>query len=101
MSTKKLVIIVIISLIIGGLIGYFISNKTVGRYNIVNATCTTLNVAVDHNMLTAAEIRELGKLTKEKLANSQAANAFKISDKQISAASEYSTCSQFIVGMNE
>ncbi|WOE33378.1 MULTISPECIES: hypothetical protein [unclassified Acinetobacter] len=101
MKTKKIFLIIFIFFILGIFIGYLISTKLIGRYNIVNATCTTINVAVENKMLNPNEIRKLGMLTKESLGDSQSKNAFKINNKRINSASEYSNCSQFIVGMNQ
>ncbi|AOA57153.1 hypothetical protein [Acinetobacter larvae] len=98
---KKLVLSVLASLVIGGLLGYVITDKTVTRYKVIDATCSTLNVAVEQNMLQAAQIKELGKLTKQKLGDNTTAAAFKISDKMIENASEHSNCSQFMLGMSQ
>lgn len=100
MSRKLNVLYIVIALITGGVVGYFISSMTVSRYNTVNATCSLINVAVDSHLLAPEQVINLGRLTKEKLGDSQAAQAFKLSDERIRAASAASHCSQFMVGMN-
>lgn len=101
MTTAKTIFIVIVSLVIGAILGYIINSQTVAKYNAINATCTTLNVAVDNNMLTPQQVRELGQLTKQKLADSGTAKNFQINQEQIQAASSDSNCSQYMVGMSE
>jgi len=101
MSNKKYILSVVLSLIIGGIISYLVTTQTTGRYNALNATCTTLNTAVENEMLTTEQVRELGKLTKNKLGDSQAAKYFTMDKEGVSNASSESNCSQFIVGMNQ
>lgn len=101
MKDKKVILSAIISLVIGGIIGYLLTIKTAARFHAVNATCTTLNVAVDNNMLTPEQILELGILTKNKLGDSTAANYFKVSQQQADNAAAGSNCSQFMVGMSQ
>jgi len=98
---KKSVLSIIVSLFVGGIISYFITTQTTARYNALNATCTTLNVAVENNMLTTDQVKELGVLTKNKLGNTQAAKYFEINKSKLANASPDSNCSQFIVGMNQ
>jgi hypothetical protein len=98
---KKSVLWSVIALILGGVIGYGINSMTIAKYNTINATCTVLNVAVDNGMLRPEQIVTLGKLTKEKLGDTQSAKVFRLDDEQIKAASESSHCSQFMVGMNQ
>lgn len=101
MSNKKTVLIIVLSLIVGGIIGYFITTETTARYNALNATCTTLNIAVESNMLTPEQIKELGTLTKNKLGDSQAGKYFAVDKEKLAHASSGSNCSQFIAGFNQ
>lgn len=101
MSKQKYVLSIILSLIIGGVVSYLITTQTTAKYNTLNATCTTLNTAVENNMLTTEQVKELGKLTKNKLGNSQAAKYFEMDKDKLKNASTGSNCSQFIVGMNQ
>ncbi|WP_218699359.1 hypothetical protein [Acinetobacter harbinensis] len=52
-------------------------------------------------MLTPEQVKDLGKLTKNKLGDSQAAKYFTIDKKNLANASPGSNCSQFIVGMSQ
>ncbi|WP_298970920.1 hypothetical protein [uncultured Psychrobacter sp.] len=101
MTNKKLIWIIVLSFIVGGIVGYLVTTKTFGRYNALNATCTTLNAAVENQMLTSEQVLELGSLTKDKLGDSQAAQYFKADKKHLENASSDSNCSQFIVGMSQ
>ena len=101
MNKIHLLIAIIISLIIGIVVGYFVSAKTVARFNAINATCTTLNVAVENKMLSTEQVRELGRLTHAKLGDSQTTQLFQINKEQMQVASPDSNCSQYMVGMSE
>jgi uncharacterized membrane protein YraQ (UPF0718 family) len=101
MDRSKIILCIIMSLIIGIVIGYMINTKTAAKFNTINATCTTLNIAVDNKMLTAEEVRKLGQLTKKQLGESGTAKMFQITPEQIRAASPHSNCSQYMVGMSE
>lgn len=101
MTKKMLIWIIVLSFLVGGVVGYLITIQTFGRYNALNATCTTLNTAVENQMLTNEQVLELGSLTKDKLGDSQAAQYFKANKKHLENASPFSNCSQFIVGMSE
>lgn len=101
MSNKKLILSVLLSLVIGAVIGYLVTTQTTARYNALNATCTTLNVAVENNLLTSDQVKELGILTKNKLGDSQAAKYFTVDKSKLANASSGSNCSQFIVGMSQ
>ncbi|WP_273759400.1 hypothetical protein [Pantoea ananatis] len=92
---------VAIALFLGLLIGVFIDNIYISKYNTINATCTLLNTAVEKNLINPESIEELGRLTKVKLGDSRAAKAFELSKDKLSSASKASNCSQFIVGMNK
>ena len=101
MANAKTILWVVISLIIGAIIGYMINTQTGARYNAINATCSTLNVAVENKMLTPEQVRELGRLTRQHLGDSGTARMFQINEEQIQAASPNSNCSQYMVGMSE
>ena len=98
---KKNVLLTLIILIIGIVAGFFINSMTVSKYNTINATCTLVNVAVDNNFIKPEDVVALGKLTKAKLGDSQAAKNFNLTEEQVKAASTSSVCSQFFVGMNQ
>lgn len=101
MSKGKNTLLIFLSLIFGGVVGYSVNSMTVSRYNTINTTCTLINVAVDNHMLSPDQIINLGRLTKEKLGDSQSSQAFRLSNEQIKSASTSSNCSQFMVGMNQ
>jgi len=98
---KKSVLVGVVALILGGVIGYAVNGMTVAKYSTINTTCTLLNVAVENGMLKPEQIVNLGKLTKEKLGDTQSAKAFRLNDEQINNASKSSHCSQFMVGMSQ
>lgn len=101
MSSAKVVLLILVSLVVGTIIGYILHSQTVARYNAINATCTTLNIAVENKMLSPEQVRELGQLTKQKLGDSGATQMFHINQNQIQAASPNSNCSQYMVGMSQ
>ncbi|CBG88298.1 hypothetical protein [Citrobacter rodentium] len=101
MNKKKSALLIVIALLLGGAIGYTVNSMTVSKYNTINTTCTLINVVVDNHIVKPEQVVELGRLTKEKLGDSQSARAFSLSDEQIKSASESSNCSQFMVGMNQ
>jgi len=98
---SKAVLISVIALGLGGFVGYTVNSMTVAKFNAINATCTTLQAAVDNGMLKPEQIVTLGKLTREKLGDSNAAKPFLLSEEQVKAASPASNCSQFMVGMSQ
>ena len=97
----KTVLISVIALGLGGIVGYTVNSMTVAKFSTINATCTTLQVAVDNGMLRPEQIVTLGKLTREKLGDTQSVKPFIISEEQVKAASGSSNCSQFMVGMSQ
>jgi len=99
MSLKKFVLVGI-SLLVGGIIGWLINSATVGKYNVINATCSVINTAVDNKLLAQDQIRALGQASQKYLLNSAAGDAFQLDEQQIQAASSDSNCSQFMVGMS-
>lgn len=101
MEKRKISLLIILVLLLGGVAGYIINSMIISRYNIINATCSLLNAAVDDHMLSSEQIFNLGRLTKKKLGDSQTAKAFRLSEEQVKSASESSNCSQFMVGMNQ
>ena len=100
MKDKKLLLGILVSFIVGALISYVITNKTVTRFTALNATCSVLNIAVDNKMITPEQVLELGQLTKKKLGEGNTADVFQLNDEQIKSASPHSNCSQFMVGMS-
>lgn len=98
---KTSILWIVIALILGGVIGYTANSMIMAKYNTINAICTLLNVAVDNGMFRPAQVVMLGKLTKEKLGDSQTAKVLRLDDEQIKAASGSSHCSQFMVGMSQ
>lgn len=98
---KKNVLLTLLVLLVGIVVGFFINSMTVAKYNTINATCTVVNAAVDNNFIKPDQVVALGKLTKAKLGDSQAAKDFNLTEEQIKAASTSSVCSQFFVGMNQ
>lgn len=101
MSHSKTILLVVVSLVVGAILGYILNTQTAARYNAINATCTTLNVAVENKMLTPEQVKQLGQLTKQQLGESGTAQMFHINEKQRQAASPNSNCSQYMLGMSE
>lgn len=56
MSKRKSALFIVLSLILGSVVGYSVNSMTVSRYNTINATCTLINVAVDNHMLSPDQI---------------------------------------------
>jgi len=86
--------------VIGGIAGWLINSSTAGKYNIINATCSVINTAVDHNLLAANQVRFLGEASQKSLLNTAVGDAFQLDEQQIQSASSASNCSQFMVGMS-
>ncbi|MBT0726679.1 hypothetical protein [Rosenbergiella australiborealis] len=99
MSFKKLVVIGM-WLVLGGITGWLTHSATVGKYNIINATCSVINAAVDNHLLATDQVRLLGEVSQKNLLNSAAGDAFQLDEQQIQSASSSSNCSQFMVGMS-
>ena len=100
MKVKKILLWVGL-IVIGAVAGFSVNNATVARFNIINSTCSVLNVAVDNHMLAPEQVRTLGQLTARKLQNSLVISAFRLDQQQINAASAGSNCSQFMAGISE
>lgn len=101
MNKKKSFGLIVCALVLGAGGGYVVNSLTAGKYNTINATCTLLNAAVDNHLLRPEQMVELGRLTKARLGDTQAARVFHLSDEQVKSASEASNCSQFMVGMSQ
>ncbi|RPE30830.1 hypothetical protein EC846_1531 [Acinetobacter sp. BIGb0102] len=103
MNKKYIVLSSILGLIIGGLIGSLGYSKTAARYDAMTTACVIVNQAVDNELLTAEQVKQLGNLTGSALKKDYAsvASKFNFSEKALSNAVEGSNCSQFIVGINE
>lgn len=93
---------VIIGLIVGGILGTIGYSKTVARYDVMTTACVMANQAVEHQILTTEQVKQLGELTGQSLKKDYAsvASKFKFSEKNLANASEGSNCSQFVVGVN-
>ncbi len=100
MKVKKILLWIGL-MVIGGVAGFSVNNATVARFNIINSTCSVLNVAVDNHLLAPDQVRTLGQLTAQKLQNSLVISAFRLDQQQINAASAGSNCSQFMAGISE
>lgn len=103
MNKKHVILTAIIGLIVGGLIGSFGYSKTAARYDAMTTACVIVNQAVENELLTPEQVKQLGGLTGSVLKKDYAsvASKFNFSEKALSNASEGSNCSQFIVGVNE
>lgn len=86
--------------ILGAIAGWLINSATTGRYNIINATCSVINTAVDNKLLAPDQVRFLGEASQKNLSGSAAGDAFQLDEQQIQSASSASNCSQFMVGMS-
>ncbi|WP_038342140.1 hypothetical protein [Acinetobacter sp. A47] len=102
MNKMHVTLAVIVSLIIGGLIGSFGYSKTAAKYDAISTACVIANEAVDKELLTVEQVRELGALagTKMKKDMSSVASRFAVSPDILKDASKESNCSQFLVGFN-
>lgn len=103
MTKKAGIIIALLSLIIGAIIGYLIYAQTTARFNSVTTACVIINQAVDHQLLTPEQVKQLGELSGKELKTHYGSVAKKlaISEKQANAASDGSQCSQFLVGVHQ
>jgi len=103
MNKKYLILTIVLSGIVGGIIGFVIYSQLFARYDAVVTSCVITNQAVENNMLTAEQVKQLGYLTGKSLntSHSSVASKLKLSDAQISNASKDSVCSQFLVGVNQ
>lgn len=99
MSLKKFVS-TCIGIVVGGIAGWLINSATVGKYNVINATCSVINAAVNNKLLAQDQVRSLGQASQKHLLNTAAGDAFQLDEQQIQAASTHSNCSQFMVGMS-
>ncbi|WP_241645594.1 hypothetical protein [Rosenbergiella metrosideri] len=99
MSSKKF-ISACVWMVVGGIVGWLVNTATVGKYNVINATCSVINTAVDNQLLAQDQVRSLGQASQKLLLNTAAGDAFQLDEKQIQAASNNSNCSQFMVGMS-
>ncbi|WP_241585066.1 hypothetical protein [Rosenbergiella epipactidis] len=99
MSSKKF-ISTCVWMVVGGIVGWLVNTATVGKYNVINATCSVINTAVDNQLLAQDQVRPLGQASQKLLLNTAAGDAFQLDEKQIQAASNNSNCSQFMVGMS-
>lgn len=97
---RKKLLAGILLLAAGAVTGFYVNSLTLAKYTTINATCSLLNVAVERQMLTTDQVRELGTLTAKRLQGTQTAKIFQLSPQQIAAASASSDCSQFMVGMS-
>lgn len=103
MNKKHILLSLLIGLIIGGLIGSFGYSKTVARYDAMTTACVMMNQAVENELLTPEQVKQLGTLTGQSLKQDyqSVASKFQFSEKHLANASAGSNCSQFIVGVNE
>lgn len=103
MNKKHVILSGLISVVIGGLVGFFSYSQVFARYDAVVTSCVMMNQAVDHQLLTTEQVKQLGVLTGKslKLSHGTVLNKLSLSDSQVANASEGSVCSQFLVGVNQ
>ncbi|MCH7313349.1 hypothetical protein [Acinetobacter sp. ANC 3882] len=103
MNKKHIILSLVVGLVIGGLIGSFGYSKTAARYDAMTTACVMMNQAVENELLTPEQVKQLGTLTGQSLKKDyqSVASKFQFSEKQLANASEGSNCSQFIVAVNE
>lgn len=87
-------------MVVGGIVGWLINSATVGKYNVINATCSVINTAVENKFIPQDQVRTLGQASQKLLLDTAAGDAFQLDEQQIQAASNNSNCSQFMVGMS-
>ncbi|MFC6051487.1 hypothetical protein A6M14_06010 [Acinetobacter sp. Ac_877] len=103
MKKSQAALLIVISLAIGSIAGYVSYSQLTARYVAATTACTIITQAVDNKLLTAEQVKELGTLTGQELNKSYASVASKLAltKAQVDAASPDSTCSQFLVGINQ
>ena len=103
MNRKKLSLLVIASMIIGAVIGYFIYANIVARYVAITTACVTIMQGVKSGIIAEDQVVRLGQLTGAELKAhyTSVGNKLKVTETQLKSASEASQCSQFIVGINQ
>lgn len=103
MKKGQIALVLIIGLAIGSIAGYVAYSQLTARFVAVTTACTITNTAIENKLLTAEQVKELGRLTGQEMNKSYAsvASKFALSKEQVAAASAESNCSQFLVGINE
>lgn len=102
MNKKHIILSLVIGLVVGGLLGALGYSKTVVRYDAITTACVIVNQAVENELLSPEQVKQLGSLTGANLKKEypSLASKFSMPEKMLKNASEGSNCSQFIVGVN-
>lgn len=82
--------------------GYFLYANTVARFDAVSSVCVTLQEAVNQQLLTIEQVRDIGTAAGSTLKSqySSVAEKLRIPEQGAANASEQSVCSQFLAGVH-
>lgn len=102
MRTYRVVLIAALTALLGLAGGYFFYANTVARYDAMSSVCVAMQEAVQSQMLTTQQVKELGVLSGRTLRRSYSSVASKLSipPEAVRNASDASVCSQYLVGVN-
>ena len=103
MRSMKIWLVALLTALLGFAGGYFFYANTVARYDVTSSVCTTMQEAVQSQMLTIAQVKELGSKAGSTLHRDygSVASKLRIPDESARLASPESVCSQFLVGVNQ
>lgn len=103
MKKGQIALVLIIGLALGSIAGYITYSQLTARYIAASTACVIVNQAVEKQLLTAEQVKELGSYagTEFKKSYESVASKLALSQEQIDAASPESNCSQFLVGINQ
>lgn len=101
LSAAKVVLIALLTALLGFAGGYFFYANTVARYDTTSSVCVAMQEAVKANMLNTLEVKQIGTLAGSTLKRnySSVASKLSIAPESVQSASEYSVCSQFLIGV--
>lgn len=102
MTPFRIFAIAVATTVLGFVGGYLFYAHTVARYDAISSVCVAMQEAVEHELLTPAEVKTLGSWTGSVLKQQYRSVADKLSLPQqgVRDASPDSMCSQFLVGVH-
>lgn len=102
MNRTRVFLIALITALLGFAGGYFFYANTVARYDATSSVCVAMQEAVNNQMLTPEQVRDLGVVTGSTLKRQYSAVASKLSipAESVRNASPNSMCSQFLIGVH-
>lgn len=103
MKKGQIALFLLIGAAIGFIAGYFAYSQLTARYIAASTACVIVNQAVEKQLLTTEQVKELGSYTGTEFKKNYKSVASKLalSKEQVDAASPNSNCSQFLVGVNQ